>query len=313
MKKILSLTLIFLILFSFCSCSESSSTFSIHFIDVGQGDSALIQCDGHYMLIDGGDIQAAEKVRDVLEKAFEIRGTKKLDILAISHLHEDHYGGLIDALKSVYKIDLTISNSDNNNKISSFIDFKNELHRVKGNGSKITIPQKGKEYKLGSAIVKVLDTYEKDENDSLVLLITYKNKSFLFTGDSEKQGQQRIVDELKKINIEKNSINLIKMPHHGAYNDKLGFQDNELNSLFRVYQPTYFIISVGKNSYNHPHPETLKILKDYVETAKKWSWNRHVYRTDMNGDIMVVSKGEKLKIISKKGDFREIYKSLYDK
>ena len=94
-----------------CSCSKSrsQSSFTIQFIDVGQGDSALVECDGHYMLIDGGDTMAGDKVTYVLKD----NKVQHLDILAISHLHQDHIGGLPEVLKFASKIDLVISNSNN--------------------------------------------------------------------------------------------------------------------------------------------------------------------------------------------------------
>ena len=91
-----------------CPLSVSASTFSIQFIDIGQGDSALVECDGHYMLIDGGDKKHGETVQNVLED----RQVRKLDILAVSHFHRDHYAGLITALANISKIKLVISNAD---------------------------------------------------------------------------------------------------------------------------------------------------------------------------------------------------------
>ena len=69
-KRLLAFLLLLVTLLCLCSCSkqEADSTFSIHFIDVGQGDAALIECDGHYMLIDGVDTTAGEKVYEVLEE-----------------------------------------------------------------------------------------------------------------------------------------------------------------------------------------------------------------------------------------------------
>ena len=70
---------------------------------------SLIECDGHYMLIDGGDKTAGDKVYNVLEE----KGIQKLDILAISHMHGDHIGGLVKALTYASSIKLTLSNTAN--------------------------------------------------------------------------------------------------------------------------------------------------------------------------------------------------------
>lgn len=106
----------------FCSKKGDDSTFIIHFIDVGQGDSALVECDGHYMLIDGGDKIAGDKVYNVLEE----KGIQRLDILAVSHLHADHIGGLIKSLTYASSIGLTISNLEYSDT-ETFRKFEHEL------------------------------------------------------------------------------------------------------------------------------------------------------------------------------------------
>lgn len=109
------LALILSLFIGICGCTQkelpevslpslpvSSSSFQIQFIDVGQGDAALVECDGAYMLIDGVGKSAGETVYDVLED----KGVQHLQILAISHPHQDHIGGLAKALTYASKIDL---------------------------------------------------------------------------------------------------------------------------------------------------------------------------------------------------------------
>lgn len=287
-KRILAFILFLTTLLCLCSCSKENkdSTFSIRFIDVGQGDSALVECDGHYMLIDGGDENAGDKVYDVLEE----QGIQQLDILTISHFHKDHYGGLIKALRYASKIGITISNSD-------YLDDKKfkELEAELGtNGSKITVPALGDKYELGSATVEVIDTSSEEANDSLVLLITYGKTRFLFTGDIERKGQLRVVEYFEKDRDKQDEwVSLIKMPHHGAYNDNSGLPENALYRLLWEYNPSYFVISVGlNNQYGHPHKKTMDIIENMVVDVKELNWNEHVYRTDKQGDIIVKSNGK---------------------
>ena len=187
-QRIICILLALTVLLSLSSCTgKSNSSFSIEFIDVGQGDAALVECDGKRMLIDGGDKSAGDKIYKMLEN----EGIQHLDILAVSHLHADHIGGLAKVLTYVSSIDLTLANSDYS-ETDIFKEFEDELRT---NESEIKIPQIGEKFPLGSATVEVVDTRAEKNNDSLVLLITYGDTRFLFTGDIEENMQQRIADK----------------------------------------------------------------------------------------------------------------------
>ncbi len=279
--RLLAFIILVVTLLCLCSCSKvsSDSTFSICFIDVGQGDSALVECDGHYMLIDGGDKSAGDKVYKVLEE----RGVQRLDILAVSHHHSDHIGGLMKALTYASSIGLTIGNSAYSNA-EHFREFEHELSI---DGSKIRVPSIGDKFDLGSATVEVVDVSAEKNNDSLVLLITYGNTRFLFTGDIEKKAQTRISDKYQNASDEPYKIDLIKMPHHGSYT-------GTLYRFLRTFMPDYVVFSVGiGNSYGHPHQETLDLLDSKA-------WKPLVYRTDTNGDIIVKSDGKEISVETQK-------------
>ena len=117
-------------------------------IDVGQGDSALIECDGQFMLIDGGDVGHENSVIEVLRQY----NVKELEILALSHLHSDHIGGLANELKDINRIGITISNSKTTNT-KIFEKIETEIFRL---NSSIKIPPRGTKYQLGSAEVEVV-------------------------------------------------------------------------------------------------------------------------------------------------------------
>ena len=279
-KLYLAVICLLLSVIALCACSGSKkdSTFSIQFIDVGQGDSALVECDGHYMLIDGGDKQAGDKVYNVLEE----KGIQRIDILAISHLHNDHIGGLPRALTYASSIGLTLSNSADGNSEA----FRQVEQQLGINKSTITVPHVGDVYKLGSADIEVVDVSKEEDNDSLVLLITYGKTNFLFTGDIQYSAQARIAYKYQNEKDEEFKINLIKMPHHGSW------ENDSLNRFIRTFMPDYAVISVGaNNSYGHPHKETL----DLLEQA-----GVNVYRTDTSGDIIVKSDGKNLNFETKK-------------
>lgn len=300
--------LFILIILCLCGCTKlgvigksklgRSSTFKIQFIDVGQGDSALVECDGHYMLIDGGDKKHGINVYNALE-AVPVR---HLDILAVSHFHTDHYAGLVDALRNVSKIDLAISNTDSyengvgidedaeeedpKKERSLFADF---THELSSSGASLIVPRNGDKYLLGSATVEVIDVSNDQNNDSLVLLITYGKTKFLFTGDIEDNAQKRIYEQYQdKEGIDKGyKIDLIKVPHHGAYT-------GTLHAFFRTFKPDYVVISVGQgNRYDHPDRDTMDLFSN-----PKSDLQPKVYRTDQNGNITVESDGKTISVTS---------------
>ena len=291
-KRILALFLIICIILPAAGCSKSSygSTLTVTFIDVGQGDAALVECGGEYMLIDTGpdNKTSSDKIRRLLLE----KNILTLKYLVISHMHDDHYGGLIkDALRNV-KIETTLCNEDphkNSNVISNL------------DGSRVIIPTPGeKGYMLGSATIEIIDVRADQPNDSLVLLITHGKTSFLFTGDIEKDAQSRAAAKLREMSDKlENGENLIKMPHHGAYNSDQylpdNAYDNSLGTLVTAAYAKYFVISVGKNnSYGHPHRDTLDLI-DRVLKIHNLDPSTHFSRTD-EGDIVATSDGKKITI-----------------
>lgn len=241
------------------------STFTIHFIDVGQADAALIECDGHYMLIDGGNKGDSSVIYSILKSA----NVAKLDIVVATHAHEDHVGGLPGAFNYTSS-DITlcpVTYYDSN----AFDDFK-KYAELKGGG--ITIPNVGDTYKLGSAVVEILGVNSTSDtnNSSIVLMITYCDTRFLFTGDAEREAEQIILDS--GIDL---SATVLKVGHHGS-------ADSTTYPFLREIMPEYAVISVGENnSYGHPTENTLSRLRDA---------DVQVFRTDMQGDIFCTSDGE---------------------
>lgn len=241
-------------------------SFTIHFIDVGQADSALVTCDGHYMLIDGGNVDDSDLVYSVLER--ETNG--HLDYVIGTHAHEDHIGGLSGAFEAVTADATFCPVTDYNSK--AFRNFK-QYAEEKGNG--LTIPSVGDTFSLGNSEVTVIavnSVPDDTNNTSIVLRIVYGDTSFLFTGDAEEEAEEVILQSGQDI-----QSTVLKVGHHGS-------RTSTSETFLDTVNPAYAVISCGKdNSYGHPHDITL---------AKLQSKDIEIFRTDELGDIYCTSDGK---------------------
>lgn len=256
--------------------TEPPSKLTATFFDVGQGDAALIGCDGHYMLIDGGDTDDSSKMYSVLQS----NDITTLDIVIASHAHSDHIGGLAGAL-SYASADLvlcpvTAYDSD------AFADFTKYA-------GEITVPEIGDTYTLGDAEVEILGVNGGTEtNDtSIILSIEHGENRFIFTGDAEREAEQVVLNNC--IDLE---ADVLKIGHHGS--------DTSTSYVWLdAILPEYAVISVGKNNeYGHPTDAVLSRLRD--EEAK-------VYRTDLHGDITFISDGENLSVDTDKKSDADVF------
>ncbi len=255
------------------------STFRVRFIDVGQGDSALILCDGHSMLIDGGLPDASSKIYNVLSK----EGIEYLDYVVATHRDGDHVGGLAAALKKVPAGHVLCSTDTGETR--AWESFKKYVDQ---RGLTIEKPAPGDVFRLGSAVVTVIGPVQENEennNNSIVLRIVYGKTSFLFTGDCERPEEMQIL--LSKPELESD---VLKVGHHGSYT-------STSYVFLRAIMPTYAVISCAKNSeYGHPHSEVLSRLRDA---------DCVVFRTDLQGDILFMSDGQSLTYMTERQATRE--------
>ncbi|SQB33375.1 cell wall-binding repeat-containing protein [Clostridium cochlearium] len=251
----------------------------VHYIDVGQGDSILIQQDGHNMLIDAGKNSSEKVVLDYLKS----HGVTKLDYVIGTHPHEDHIGGL-DAVINNFEIGQVFMPKVTHTSQT----FKSVVTAITNKGLKITTPKIGDSYGLGNArweiIAPVSASYDNLNNYSIVTKLKFGNNSFIFTGDAESLSEGEILK--KQLDI---SSDVLKVGHHGS---RTSTTQNFLNKV----NPKYAVISVGKgNSYKHPNQEILNRLK---------SKNVKVYRTDENGTVVATSDGTSIRFNKSPGSYK---------
>ena len=254
----------------------------VHFLDVGQGDSELIQLpDGEAILIDSGD-RGAPTV-ELLHKF----GVKQIDLIIATHPHSDHIGEMRDVMRA-FKV-LEFWDSGFNHPTRTYGDM---LQDIKDRGIKFATPKRGDLRKFGEVTVEVLNPSEElpDENPnnaSLVVRLTYGSKRFLFTGDAEYNAGAKSSAWEQMLEKEKESLraDLLKAAHHGSSN---GMTEEILDAV----SPSIVTISCASgNDYHHPHPRVMRMLE---QAASKTS----VYRTDLEGTITAICDGNTISMSS---------------
>ena len=240
--------------------------FEMHFIDVGQALSVLVECDGQYMLYDGGNVDDGSLIVSYLQS----QGVEQLEYVFCSHAHEDHVGGLAAALAyfPAYHVYSPVTEA-------STKCFKDFVKYTQQQGLQVEVPAVGTTWPLGGATVTMVGPVAQysDTNDtSIVLRIEYGSTSFLLTGDMEKTAETDLVNS--GVNLR---ADVLQVGHHGS-STSTGYLF--LNSVL----PEMAVISCGvNNKYGHPHEETLSILRDA---------GVDVYRTDLQGTITIGSDGQ---------------------
>ena len=281
MRKVLPWLLLLCLLLSSCSLLDPIATvprndypttqadsLSVHYIDVGQADCALLECGGQYMIIDGGNVDDSDLVVTYLQD----QGVEQLHTVVCTHAHEDHVGGLA-AVLAVYPTEQILSPT----RTYSSACFDDFLYYADQQDIAITIPDPGDSFYLGNAEVTVLGpvkSYAAPNNTSIVVKVEFGDTSFLFTGDMEKDAETDMLDYGMDV-----SADVLKVGHHGS-STSTGYR-----FLYEV-DPEYAVISVGKdNTYGHPHRETVAILGDAGVP---------MLRTDELGTILAVTDGSEI-------------------
>ncbi|MBQ9903012.1 MAG: MBL fold metallo-hydrolase [Clostridia bacterium] len=257
---------------------DGEAMLKMHVIDVGQGDSVLVQCGECNVLIDCGENGMGTTVLDYLHRA----GVSHLDWLIGTHPHSDHIGGMDTVLKSKdITVDHVMMPQTAKSVTPTTITYTEVLTAIKKKKLKITRPVPGTEYDLDGVTMLVLSpekgaNYEELNDYSIVLKFTYRDVSILTGGDASKLVERQMITKDYDL-----SADIYKVSHHGGRDCNSEAYLNEIN-------PRYAAISVGENKYGHPKSEILKRLK---------AMNCEVYRTDLDGDIIFESDGSNISVV----------------
>jgi competence protein ComEC len=248
-------------------------------IDVGQGDSLLVVFpDSKIMIVDGGGMLAYGRVRkpnldtgeDVVSPYLWSRGIRRVDVIAVTHAHEDHSGGIAALIENFRPREIWVGASP--------------LQRVLDAAARRKIPvmarHAGEGLDYGGARIEVISPpagyvgRQPGNNDSLGVRIAFGQRSFLLTGDMEKPMEARALADGLEIHAD-----VLKVGHHGS-------KTSTIQPFLDAVGPSIAMISAGyENSFGHPHRDVLTRLA-----------GRHtaVLRTDLDGLVTVRTDGNRM-------------------
>lgn len=247
-------------------------SFSVTILDVGQASCAVFECDGHYLIFDGGDRDTSSYVVSYL---MNTRGIRNIDYVIASHYDSDHIAGLVGILK---KFNVSYVFGPNyTTDTRTYNSFVSAANAVGG----INVPSVGQTYELGSAsftFVSPVYEYSEENSNSLGIRVNYGGTSYLIMGDAT------VETEIDSINAGLISpVDVLVLNHHGS-------SSSSSDEFLQATNPQAILISVGANNdYGHPHEDVMNRLPDC-----------YIYRTDLNGTITLDSDGTNINITTEK-------------
>ncbi len=253
--------------------SEDASILQVHYIDVGQGDSILIQTpQNQNILIDGGEKSQGSFLKGYLEK----HGVKHLHMVIGTHPHADHIGGLGFILEN-FSTDLIILPP----VAHTTKTFEDLLGTIEEENIPLRPIPSSEPYLFEENMTLEFLSPHRDFQDqlnnwSVVLKLTYVDHRFLFTGDIESPGEAALIQDYPPEIL---SADVLKVPHHGS-------RTSSSLLFLEAVSPRISVISSGKeNPYGHPHKETVERLLNFSPL---------LYRTDVQGTVLLKSDGHEL-------------------
>lgn len=270
------IVLVFLVLIISFFINFDSGLLEINYLAVGQGDGIFIKFPGgKNMIIDTGPPgKNGRNVEYSLVSFLNYSGIKKIDYVMISHFDADHVGGLIHLLKRKEIKNILIP------PFREKTDFHQKLEKelLKDKDLKINYLTENMFFKIAGCNLDILnppaDNLSTDRNEnSIVFLLKYKNKKFLFTGDLSKKGEKRIIKAHQP-----GKIDVLKAGHHGS-------STSSGQKILDHCSPVLAVISVGENNFGHPAAD---VLNRFKKNKIKY------FRTDKSGMIKILSDGQNI-------------------
>lgn len=254
----------------------NTSAVQVHFIDVGQGDSILIDSGTNEVLIDAG--QKSPGVVIYLEQYVD----GPLEALVETHTDADHIGGLTDVLKNFQVEKIWLNGYTATSK--TYKDFMDAVDAEESSGASVNYAKRGGEISIGNLDFFILNppnTLFKDaNNNSIVLRLKYGNTTFLFSGDAEKEAEVSMIDSGANLQAQ-----VIKAGHHCS-------RTASSQVYLEEVRPEVAICMVGlDNKFGHPHQETVTALENI---------GAEIYRTDETGTIVISTDGNNYTINTSK-------------
>lgn len=258
--------------------TPSRANLKVTFVDVGQGDSTLVEFPGEKtMLVDGGGTpdDNFDIGEYVVSPFLWKKGLKKIDFVVLTHAHPDHMNGLKAVVRN-FKIE-EIWEAFRPENDPAYQQFRNAA------SSRVSFKQvfRGDSRAVGGVLIQALHPpagrtriFRAENNQSLVLKLSYEKLSILLTGDIEREAEESIVDSRQQA-----KSHILKVPHHGS-------RSSSTKTFVNIVAPRIAVICVGAgNRYLLPHEE---IVKRYL------SLGTSLYRTDIHGAIEVATNGTML-------------------
>lgn len=253
----------------------SDGEIAVHFIDVGQGDCALILAGETSVLIDGGESSASADVIRYLH-SLELDA---LDMVIATHPHSDHIGSLSGVIDE-FGTETLLCPALTDEMVPTTRSYEKLLDSAENCGAALEYAEPGVCYELAEGcsleILAPVRDYSDLNNSSIAARLTYGTTSFLFTGDIEKSAEQDILDSGADV-----SADVLKVAHHGS-------STSSSRAFIQAVSPEYAVIGVGSpNDYGHPHKKTTDLFTQLGIS---------VYRTDQDGNIVWISDGKTLRV-----------------